>query len=422
MRSRVVLLLFLLSTTTLLAFRPAEKKPPQQITVTQLEQILVAAHGVHDGKLAQRVYELRLNERLSTANLARLDAMLTGTKSRAALQAVADESAPLDLPAAEIPPLSPPDAAAQKTMLARMAAYLSQTLPKLPGFAATRSTIHYEGTALPEPQQIRDLMFPDRPQQSDQRLTATATTNVGTLMSNGHELHVAGHKTVSFDGSTTGFSSTGEFGPTLIWVQRCIHSGSIGFSHWEQESPSQPQTSSRAVFSFRCSGQAWGDWTGADPFTGTLQSVGVLVGGLLQSGPPHGGFVFDPTPPSPIIVRGSITIDPADGSILRLAYIERGVFPNPSSRAGAYEVFTNVVHYGPIRINNATYLCPVRSVTMNLQPELVPAALQTRLGITSDPASPPEKEYMNVVTFSQYHLFHAESHIVDEPASEPQQP
>ncbi|MBW4039286.1 MAG: hypothetical protein HIU91_10505 [Acidobacteria bacterium] len=421
MRRPAVLLLFLLSTTTLLASRPAEQ-PPQQVTIAQLEQTLAAAHGVHDGKLAQRLYDLRLTERLSTAERARLDATLPGSKSRDALQALADESAPLDLPAAEVPPLPPPDAAAQKAMLARMAAYLSETIPKLPSFSATRSTIHYEGTALPEPQQLRDLILPDRAHQPDQRLAPIATTKVATLMSNGHELHMAGRKTVSFDGSTTGFSSTGEFGPTLIWVQRCIHSGSIGFSHWEQNDPEQPNTARRAVFNFQCSGQAWGDWTGADPFTGTLQSVGVLVGGLLQSGPAHGGFVFEATPPSPVIVNGNLTLDPADGSILRLAYIERGVFPSAATRAGAYEVFTNVVQYGAIPINAASYLCPVKSITMNLQPELVPASLQARLGITSDPAQPPEKEFMNVVTFSQYHLFHAESHIVDDPPSTTPQP
>ena len=115
----------------------------QMVTVAQLEQMLAAAHGVRDGKLAQQIADMKLTERLSDASFARLETNLPGNKSHLALVALADESAFLDLPAAEIPCASAPDASGQAALLAKMMDYLNKAVTRSPDFYATRVTTRF---------------------------------------------------------------------------------------------------------------------------------------------------------------------------------------------------------------------------------------------------------------------------------------
>jgi hypothetical protein len=91
----------------------------QMVTVEQLEQALATNHGERDGKLARQISDMKLTQRLSDARLARLENELSGPQTRLALIALADESAFLDLPAAEIPSTAVPGAAGQAELLAR---------------------------------------------------------------------------------------------------------------------------------------------------------------------------------------------------------------------------------------------------------------------------------------------------------------
>ena len=104
----------------------------RRITVDQLEQIVSAEHSKPDAKAAQRLYELELTERMSTARLARAKVNLPGPTSRQALLAIADASAFLDLPAADIPANPTPDREAQTSMLALTLDYASKAISALP--------------------------------------------------------------------------------------------------------------------------------------------------------------------------------------------------------------------------------------------------------------------------------------------------
>jgi hypothetical protein len=53
----------------------------RNITVEQLEQVLAAAHGKLDAKVAQQLSGLELTERLSAAKLSRWEADLPGSSS-----------------------------------------------------------------------------------------------------------------------------------------------------------------------------------------------------------------------------------------------------------------------------------------------------------------------------------------------------
>src|ERR1035438_2422175 len=68
----------------------------EPVTVAQLEKTLAAAHGKSDASTAQRLAEMELTERLSSAKLAYWNANLRGDKARQALIALADASAFLD--------------------------------------------------------------------------------------------------------------------------------------------------------------------------------------------------------------------------------------------------------------------------------------------------------------------------------------
>jgi hypothetical protein len=72
----------------------------QLVTVERLKQVL-AADKDDDTVLSQHLSYLKLTERLSSANLAALENNLPGAQSRLALTALTDESAFLNLPAAE---------------------------------------------------------------------------------------------------------------------------------------------------------------------------------------------------------------------------------------------------------------------------------------------------------------------------------
>ena len=119
----------------------------RRITVEQLGQWLDTVHGDGDMDIATQISSLELTERLSGARLTSWTAAMHGKKSQQALLALADQSAFLLPPPADISVDAPPDTAAQQRMISLTADYLKNTMPKLPDFFATRTTIRYEEIA-----------------------------------------------------------------------------------------------------------------------------------------------------------------------------------------------------------------------------------------------------------------------------------
>jgi len=134
---RKLVLLLLLAGISLPAFAV------ERITVEQLEKLLTAAHGKQDAKVAQQLSGLELTERLSMAKLSQWEAGLPGPQSRRSLVLLADVSAFLDPPAAEIPATAAPDFAAQRRIIALTVDYASKTIHQLPNFFATRDTVRF---------------------------------------------------------------------------------------------------------------------------------------------------------------------------------------------------------------------------------------------------------------------------------------
>ena len=108
----------------------------RRVTVEQLQQVLASAPGKPDEEIARQLADLQLTERASSARLSQWKAELPGPKAWLALVALADQSAFLRPPEAEMPALPAPDLATQRQIMSSAANYVSRIIPKLPNFFA----------------------------------------------------------------------------------------------------------------------------------------------------------------------------------------------------------------------------------------------------------------------------------------------
>ena len=132
-----------------------------RVTVAQLDQALTAAIAAHkpDAEIARQIASLELSERLTEASLNRLNIRLAQDALAAqALALLADRSAFLDPPVAELPGTAAPDGAARQRMLDAARNYVAQTLPRLPDFLATRTINRYDDS----PQALKKGAWPVR--------------------------------------------------------------------------------------------------------------------------------------------------------------------------------------------------------------------------------------------------------------------
>ncbi len=137
-------------TTAVAAAKPDGRQP---MTVAQLDEKLATARGQSDADLAQVLSNFELSERLENSRLTRFAGTLLGEKSREALILLADKSAFLAPPPAEMPADPPPDAAATRQMLVAIVNYVNTTLRQLPNLIASRQTTGFEDR--PEEDRVR---------------------------------------------------------------------------------------------------------------------------------------------------------------------------------------------------------------------------------------------------------------------------
>ena len=200
----------------------------KRLTVEQLEQVLSAIHSKPDAEIARQLSDLQLTERLSTARASpdsRRD--LPGPEARQALTALADLSAFLGLPPAEIPATAAPDFAEQRRVMAlTVEIRCSQTLHQLPNFSATRITTRFQDQ--PEGYEKGGSSFvPAQP------LARAGTASATVFYRDGGEVVNASAKSKKGE-PIHGLSTSGEFGPILaITLLDAAHS-KLAWGHWEQ--------------------------------------------------------------------------------------------------------------------------------------------------------------------------------------------
>jgi VWFA-related protein len=361
----------------------------RHVTVEELEQIL---RGFTAQQVAQRLRgsdsvfnstegigalgagvertdlsKVELTERVSVSKLSDWTARYESRNLPQSLIAVADASAFLDLPAAEILKQPAPDEVTQEHMLGLVKSYLDTTIPKLPDLYATRTTVRYEDTPLFDTENISVKYQPLR----------VAETSKGTILyRHGNEV-VESHGSEPDESSNRYLITHGTFGPLLAEVRRAVVTpGQIKWVRWE----SGPGLS-LAVFEFDVpmaeskdfeGGCCLPDAEGENPFR-------------KQAG-----------------YRAEIAIDPSNGTILRLQeqFDMRGFVPMDRDEI--------LIDYGPVKIGGKTYFCPARSVSLARGRSITSLKLWDQSFLTYGPFSTK----MNDMRFSNYHLFRAESRIL----------
>jgi VWFA-related protein len=194
----------------------------------------------------------------------------------------------------------------------------------------------------------------------------------------------------------------GEFGPILTTVLEDAAQGKLGWSHWEQGAAG-PQ----AVFSY------------AAPKEKSHYEVTfccVQKDNDIRVFKQYAGY------------HGEIAIDPANGTILRLTVEADLGKADPIVKADM------LVEYGPVVIGGATYICPLKSVSVSLahQQNVHPIRMQrlasTMVERSNQDIPNPLQTLLDDVAFEQYHVFRADSSILtgdsaetagNQPASSP---
>jgi VWFA-related protein len=351
----------------------------KRVTVEQLERLLASDRGKSDLKVMEQLAGLEITERLSGAKFSRWEAALPGPESRKALLILADMSAFLDPPAAEIPATAIPDLAAQRQIMALAVSYTAKTISRLPDFFATRDTIFFEDT--PRTSKADSSVVPYQP------LHPVSRSSESVLYREGREvvdLHAA--KSKKQEPTTHGLTTRGVFGPILGTVLVDIGQGKLVWSHWEQAA-SGPV----AVFHFVVTREE-------SHYEVSFCCVpGDSSNGLFRQ---YSGY------------SGEIAVDPVNGTILRLTLRADLKAPDPLLRSDI------MVEYAPVGIGGKTYICPTKSVSVTLVP-MLPAGSDemTRYrGLLLDPDKYAALEHLqtllNDVAFVNYHVFRAESRIL----------
>ena len=208
----------------------------KRISVSQLEQTVAELKSTADTDAARRLAELQLTERLSPQRFTTLTQLMSGEKSRQALRALADQSEFLNPPTSEIPP-SPPPLPEQRRIMGLVAAYVKNSIPKLPNFFATRTTDHFEDT--PQLQRAAQFFIPYEP------LHFLARSQASVFYQGGREVVDTGSATGKSKPSSAGLTTWGVFGPVLGSVLVDAATSKLAWSHWEKGT-----TGSVAVFDF----------------------------------------------------------------------------------------------------------------------------------------------------------------------------
>jgi len=349
------------------------------VSVQQLEDLLAALHGKPDGKVAQQLSELQVMERISFDRLARWEKENPGERTHEELAKLADLSAFLNPPAADVLRDPEPDNDTQEQMLSLAASYVKTTLRQLPNFLATRETMHFEDTL--SQQQVSGsgtggggwrgahMGEMEVSRTAYKAIHSTGTTSTTVTYRDGYEVHDDdAAKAGKAPQAAAGLSTSGEFGPVLSIVLGDALRGNVTWLRWEQGA-NEPV----AVFGYSI------------PENQSNYLVMIPDGAKLD-------HIYS-------AYHGEIAIDPEAGQISRVSVVADLPPPHEASQTAM------LVEYGPVMIGDRSYICPVRGVAYSKVP------MQKASGEPQGSAVTVLTQ-INDVAFTNYHLFGSEARIV----------
>lgn len=367
----------------ILPARSAEK-----VTVEQLEHTLSAAHGKKDQDLAKRLGGMELRERLNSGKLAEIEAGLPGEKSRMALLAMADASAFLQLPAAEIPATAPPDVDTQRRILSKAADNVIASIQKFPDFFARETTNRFHDLKFTSfSSDAEPITLEHQPFQPLDTFTNTVYYRNGQEVVDTTE-KPRQDKSIPSDGLV----NWGVFGPLQHIVMTDIYKGKIGWGHWEQRA-----TGPVAVFRYSIPKEK-------SDYVVKYCCVGFPDGKQHQS---------QSVPP----FHGEIAIDAETGAVYRLV-----IFTDLSPGDPVFEADI-LVEYEPVEIGGKVYICPRKSVSITTAVSpIFHLACAGGVGVMTSDCSrteAPKDTAINDTMYDSYHVFRSEMRIL--PAGDAEQ-
>ena len=351
----------------------------KRITVAQLEKTLQvdAARHKQPEDIVRQLGGIELTERLAEPDLRRLQSPFAGTSVAEALRLVADESAFLEPPANEIPTTAAPDVAAQQRMLAAARTYMLKTLARLPNFMATQATRQYDDS----PWAMKKNEWPMR---AGLHLVDSSTREI-SIRDEG-ESHLPSQASAMWR-DQAGLISGGEFGASLGMILTDISKGKVSWSHWETKTQGTeavfayavPQTASHFAVITALRRQPQSEMTSvADGGGRGVQGIGAR---------PGAGVATETLDRSEAAYHGSLWIDPATGTILRITI-------DADLKSAALQRAAILVQYAPVTIGGSTFICPVRSLALSVA---VPDARNLE--------GTAPTEWLNVTEYTDYHRF-----------------
>jgi len=359
-------------------------RPSEKVTVEQLENKLAALHGKKDQDLAKRLAGMELSERLNSAKLAEIEAGLPGEKSRMALLVMADASAFLQPPTAEISVTAPPDLDTERLILKKAAESIVASIQKFPDFVARETTSRFHDLKLTTFSTDAEPIIMER--QPFQPLDSFSNT---VYYRDGKEVVDAPEK-VRQDKSIPrdGLVNWGVFGPLQRIVMTDIYKGKIGWGHWEQR-----VTGPVAVFRY------------AIPKEKSDYVVKYCCLGL-----PNGQQRESQSVPA---FHGEIAIDAETGVVYRVVILTDMKPGDPVLQASI------MVEYEPVEIGGKTYICPRKSVSITtaVSPKfrtLCPGGVGVLTASDCSPVAAPKDTAINDTVYDSYHVFRSEARIVTD--------
>jgi hypothetical protein len=384
--------LFLAQTIVAVVFA-APPPAPTNLTVNQLDQLLAQIRGQSDIRVARQITGVKLTERASMARLAHWETELPGDRSREALMAVADVSAFLTPPPAEMPSLPTPDTQTQKQILTRCRDYVNQRIPKLPNYLALRTTTSFAfATAgqLASQQSTNGIFQTKQGQKLHYRALGPAKSSDSPddqyfwLESYAQEVTYRGGKEVlnaapgasgPSRASLSAMTTSGEFGSVLELILLDAQEDQMAWDHWEQRHSMQGHS--------------------AQESSGPLAVFRYAV----PSERSHFGLNLGGEPPEQPAYHGEVAIDPVSGAVWRITILAIG------SESGTFDESSIAVEFAPTEIGAVTYICPVRSVA-------IVRFFDTFEYANTSHTPVPFQISINDVAFTNYHQFRSESHIL----------
>ncbi len=358
----------------------AQAQANKRVTVEQLSSAIGSFSKQSDAKAAEKLYDQQLIERLSSTRLAAFEAALPGPASRRALVVLADQAEFLDPPPGEIPNQAVPSVAQQRAIIAKSINYVGAMLKRLPNLFANRDTIRYEDIPPGLKDERTDTIVPYQPLHPVSRATETVLYQDGQELIQKQAAQEGGSNPVA-----NGLVTSGEFGSIFPMVYGDLPKGNLRWSHWEQAG-----TGLDAVFRFDV------------PNTASHYRLEYCCfsGLRVQEFRAY---------------HGELTLDPADGTILRMTLIAE---PEKGAQIAEAEL---MVEYGPVVLGGTKYFCPVRSISVSRAPheikrinfpdQRIVGVAQSSQTLVSG-ADAPLQTMLSEANFDNYHLFRAEAKVL----------